>query len=233
MKRFLLAFLCFWGASFAVTPFPAIKHHKVLLSAVSSPYLLETSFVLGTEDTLEIEPGVEVFFSGYAKLYLRGMVRINGTVQKPVAFLNADSSESWNGLYFSTGDNYFEVKNLRVENSFRNTVIRSQGIFENVKFVNNYYGLWVENSPRFDLVGCDFKRNRFALSVGVGSVRFRNTKIHENVFGLYLYKGTTFDGDAKSVTNNLEADIRKESDELAGKGRKVSKSVWQRIESGF
>ncbi|MDY6283788.1 MAG: right-handed parallel beta-helix repeat-containing protein [Hallerella sp.] len=233
MKRFLLAFLCFWGASFAVTPFPAIKHHKVLLSAVSSPYLLETSFVLGAEDTLEIEPGVEVFFSGYAKLYLRGMVHINGTVQKPVAFLNADSSESWNGLYFSTGDNYFEVKNLRVENSFRNTVIRSQGIFENVKFVNNYYGLWVENSPRFDLVGCDFKRNRFALSVGVGSVRFRNTKIHENVFGLYLYKGTTFDGDAKSVTNNLEADIRKESDELAGKGRKVSKSVWQRIESGF
>jgi len=233
MKRILFAFLCFWGASFAVTPFPAIKHHKVLLSTVASPYLLETSFVLGTEDTLEIEPGVEVFFSGYAKLYLRGTVHINGTVQKPVAFLNADSSESWNGLYFSTGDNYFEVKNLRVENSFRNTVIRSQGIFENVKFVNNYYGLWVENSPRFDLVGCDFKRNRFALSVGVGSVRFRNTKIHENVFGLYLYKGTSFDGDVKSVTNNLEADIRKESDELAGKGHKVSKSVWQRIESGF
>ncbi|MBP5248038.1 MAG: hypothetical protein J6Z31_09320 [Fibrobacter sp.] len=233
MKRLLLAFLCLLGVSYAVTPFPAVKHHKVLLSSVSSPYLLETSFVLGAEDTLEIEPGVEVFFSGYAKLYLRGTVHINGTVQKPVAFLNADSSESWNGLYFSTGDNYFEVKNLRVENSFRNTVIRSQGIFENVKFVNNYYGLWVENSPRFDLVGCDFKRNRFALSVGVGSVRFRNTKIHENVFGLYLYKGTTFDGDAKSVTNNLEADIRKESDDLAGKGRKVSKSVWQRIESGF
>ena len=233
MKRFLLAFLCLFGATFAVTPFPAIKHHKVVLTEVSSPYVLETSFVLGMDDTLQIEPGVEVFFSGYAKLYLRGTVRIEGTVQKPVAFMNADSSESWNGLYFSTGENYFYVKNLRVENSFRNTVIRSQGLFENVKFVNNYYGLWVENSPNFDLVGCEFKRNRFALSVGVGSVRFRNTKIHENVFGLFLYKGTSFDGEAKSISNNLEADVRKESDDLAGKGRKVSRSVWQRIESGF
>ena len=53
----------------------------------------------GMDDTLQIEPGVEVFFSGYAKLYLRGTVRIEGTVQKPVAFMNADSSESWNGLW--------------------------------------------------------------------------------------------------------------------------------------
>ncbi len=232
MKRLFLIFLLF-GSSFAVTPFPQVKHHKVLLSERSSPYLLESGFVLSESDTLLVEPGVEVFFSGYAKLYLRGTVRIEGSAEKPVTFLSADSTESWNGLYFSTGDRYFYVKHLRIENAFRNTVIRSQGIFENVKFVNNYYGLWVENSPRFELLSCDFSRNRFALSVGVGTVRFRNTKIHDNVFGLYLYRGTSFDGESKLVMNNLEADIRKESDELAVKGRKVSKNVWQRIESEF
>ena len=125
------------------------------------------------------------------------------------------------------------MTHLRIENAFRNTIIRSRGIFENVEFVNNYYGLWVENSPGFELFGCDFSRNRFALSVGVGTVRFRNTKIHDNVFGLYLYRGTSFDGDGKLVLNNLEADIRKESDEMAAKGRKVSKNVWQRIEAEF
>lgn len=233
MKKILIFFALLSASAFAVTPFPSVKHHKVFLPAISSPYLLETSFVLAENDTLEIEPGVEVFFSGYAKLYLRGTVRIEGSVQKPIAFLNADSAESWNGIYLSTGENYFHVKNLRIENAFRNTIIRSQGLFENVKFVNNYYGLWVENSPHFELVGCDFKRNRFALSVGVGSVRFRNTKIQENVFGLYLYKGTSFDGDAKSVANNLEADIRRELDEHTGKSSRISKSVWQRIEAEF
>lgn len=232
MRAFLLLLLGF-GTAFAVTPFPTLRHNKVLLSERSSPYLLEASFVLSEKDTLEIEPGVEVFFSGYAKLYLRGTVRIEGTVQKPVAFLSADSLDSWNGFYISTGDRYFVVKNLKIENAFRNTVIRSHGLFENVRFVNNYYGLWVENSPKLELSGCDFARNRFALSVGVGTVRFRSTKIHDNVFGLYLYRGTSFDGDSKLVSNNLEADIRKESDELAAKGRKVSKNVWQRIEAEF
>lgn len=79
----------------------------------------------------------------------------------------------------------------------------------------------------------EFSRNRFALSVGAGTVRFRKTKFHDNVFGLYLSKGSTFDGDSLSVKGNLEADIRRESDELAGQGRRVSRSVWQRIEAGF
>ncbi len=232
MTRLFLVLL-FCSASFAVTPFPQARHHRVVLSERSSPYLLESSFVLSESDTLLVEPGVEVFFSGYAKLYLRGTVLIEGSAEKPVVFLSADSTESWNGLYFSTGERYFRVTHLRIENAFRNTIIRSRGIFENVEFVNNYYGLWVENSPGFELFGCDFSRNRFALSVGVGTVRFRNTKIHDNVFGLYLYRGTSFDGDSKLVLNNLEADIRKESDEMAAKGRKVSKNVWQRIEAEF
>jgi len=235
MKRsfWILFLLFFFGVSFAVTPFPSIKHHKVLLRASASPYLLESSFILAEDDTLKIEPGVEVFFSGYAKLFCRGTVDIEGSVKKPVAFRNADSGESWNGIYLSTGDRFFIVKNLIVENAFRNTVVRSSGIFDNVKFVNNYYGLWVENSPKFDLVGGEFSRNRFALSVGAGTVRFRKIKFHDNVFGLYLSKGSTFDGDSLSVKGNLEADIRRESDELAGQGRRVSRSVWQRIEAGF
>lgn len=227
MKRLCWIFLALFGTTFAITPFPQAKQHKVSLSESASPYLLESSFILAEDDTLEIGPGVEVFFGGYAKLYLRGTVRIAGLAKRPVIFLSADSSESWNGIYFSTGKNYFEIRNLRVENAFRNTVVRSQGILDGVSFVNNYYGLWVENSPHLELVNCDFSRNRFALSVGVGSVKFRKTKIRENVFGLYLYRGTSFDGSAESVSGNLQADIRRESDE---QGRSIP---WQRIESGF
>lgn len=220
------------GFALAETPFPEAKNHKVSLSEESSPYRLESSFVLAEDDTLDVGPGVKVLFGGYARLYLRGTVRIEGTAAKPVAFLNADSAESWNGLYISTGKNFFLARHLRVEKSFRNTVVRSRGLFESVRFENNYYGLWFENSPQMELSGCEFLDNRFAVSVGVGKVKFRNTRIHDNIFGIYLYSGTSFDGDAGSVVNNLEADIRKES-EFAGKSRKISRDVWRRIESSF
>jgi hypothetical protein len=35
------------------------------------------------------------------------------------------------------------------------------------------------------------------------------------------------------IKDNLESDVRKESDELAGSGKRVSRSVWHRIETGF
>jgi hypothetical protein len=135
--------------------------------------------------------------SGYAKLLLRGSVQILGTPQKPVAFRNADTSESWNGIHLATGPRYFLIRNVLIEDAFRNTVTQSAGLFENVHFVNNYYGLWVESSPKAELVGCSFKRNRFALSVGTGSVYFKNTEIRDNVFGLYLEKGASFVGDTR------------------------------------
>ena len=120
-----------------------------------------------------------------------------------------------------------------VQNAFRNTVFRSRGIFENVKFVNNYYGLWVDDVPEVFLARCDFVRNRFALSVRAGKVMSADTKISENVYGLYLEAGGNYNGDMSAIKDNLESDVRKESEEMAGAGKRVSRSIWQRIETGF
>ena len=169
----------------------------------------------------------------YAKITVRGPVHILGSESKPVVFRSADSSESWNGLHFVSTNRPFEVKNFVVENAFRNTVFRSRGIFENVKFVNNYYGLWVDDVPEVFLARCDFVRNRFALSVRAGKVISADTKISGNVYGLYLEAGGDFNGDKSMIKDNLESDVRKESDELAGSGKRVSRSVWHRIETGF
>ena len=127
----------------------------------------------------------------------------------------------------------FYVKNLVVENAFRNSVTQSGGVFESVQFINNYYGLWVNSSNQVYLKKCSFSRNRFALSVGAGSVNVDATDIVGNVFGLYVEKGGKFLGNLQLIKENLEANVRKESDELAGKGKRVSTSVWHRIESGF
>jgi hypothetical protein len=148
-------------------------------------------------------------------------------------FKSADSSESWNGLHIISGSGSFEIKNLLVENAFRNSVFRTRGVFENVRFVNNYYGLWVDDVPELLLSHCEFNRNRFALSVRGGKVTSMETKISNNVYGLFLEAGGNFQGDMALIKGNLESDVRKESEEMAGSRKRVSRSVWQRIETGF
>lgn len=221
------------SAMAAEMPFPAIENGKAMLVEAESPYILEQGMVFSANDTLVVEPGVTVLMGEYAKLMLRGSVKIVGSEAKPVVFRSADSSGSWNGLHFVSSNRPFEIKNLVVENAFRNTVFRSKGIFENVKFVNNYYGLWVDDVPEIFLSRCEFVRNRFALSVRAGRVLSADTKISNNVYGLYLEAGGNYEGEQSLINNNLEADVRKESDDLSKSGKRVSRSIWQRIETGF
>jgi len=214
-------------------PFPHPENGNIRLTEKDSPYILEQGVVVTSTDTLYVEPGVVVHMGEYAKLTLRGSVHILGTEAKPVVFRSADSSGSWNGIHFVSTNRPFEVKNFVVQNAFRNTVFRSRGIFENVKFVNNYYGLWVDDVPEVFLARCDFVRNRFALSIRAGKVISADSKITENVYGLYLEAGGNYNGDFSAIKGNLESDVRKESEEMAGAGKRVSRSVWQRIETGF
>lgn len=214
-------------------PFPHPENGNIRLTEKDCPYILEQGVVVTSTDTLYVEPGVVVHMGEYAKLTLRGSVHILGTEAKPVVFRSADSSGSWNGIHFVSTNRPFEVKNFVVQNAFRNTVFRSRGIFENVKFVNNYYGLWVDDVPEVFLARCDFVRNRFALSIRAGKVISADSKITENVYGLYLEAGGNYNGDLSAIKGNLESDVRKESEEMAGAGKRVSRSVWQRIETGF
>jgi hypothetical protein len=214
-------------------PFPHPENGNIRLTEKDSPYILEQGVVVTSTDTLYVEPGVVVHMGEYAKLTLRGSVHILGTEAKPVVFRSADSSGSWNGIHFVSTNRPFEVKNFVVQNAFRNTVFRSRGIFENVKFVNNYYGLWVDDVPEVFLARCDFVRNRFALSIRAGKVISADSKITENVYWLYLEAGGNYNGDLSAIKGNLESNVRKESEEMAGAGKRVSRSVWQRIETGF
>ena len=236
LNKWKAAFSALAFAAFAFAgemPFPQLENNKVKLVVADSPYLLEQGAVFSAKDTLEIEPGVTVLMGEYAKLMFRGPVKIIGTDAAPVVFKSADSLKSWNGLHFVSANKPFEIKNLVIENAFRNTVFRSKGIFESVKFVNNYYGLWVDDVPEVFLARCEFVRNRFALSVRAGHVVSSGSEISNNVYGLYLEAGGKFDGDKDLIKNNLEADIRNESEEMAAQGKRVNRNIWHRIETSF
>ena len=214
-------------------PFPVAENNKVFLQEKDSPYVLEQSVVVGATDTLVIEPGVTVLMGEFAKLMIQGSVKIAGTNDKPVVFSGADSVANWNGFHIMSSAQPFEIKNLTVENAFRNTIFRSSGTLENVNFFNNYYGLWVDESPNVTLARCTFAHNRYALSVRAGRVISNGTSISENVYGLYLETEGKLDGDTDLIRNNQESDIRSEAADLKTSQKRVRRNVWHNIEARF
>ena len=214
-------------------PFPVAENNKVFLQEKDSPYVLEQSVVVGATDTLVIEPGVTVLMGEFAKLMIQGSVKIAGTNDKPVVFSGADSVANWNGFHIMSSAQPFEIKNLTVENAFRNTIFRSSGTLENVNFFNNYYGLWVDESPNVTLARCTFAHNRYALSVRAGRVVSNGTSISENVYGLYLETEGKLDGDSDLIRNNQESDIRSEAADLKTSKKRVRRNVWHNIEARF
>ena len=214
-------------------PFPVSENNKVFLQEKDSPYVLEQSVVVAATDTLVIEPGVTVLMGEFAKLMIQGSVKIAGTNDKPVVFSGADSVANWNGFHIMSSAQPFEIKNLTVENAFRNTIFRSSGTLENVNFFNNYYGLWVDESPYVTLARCTFAHNRYALSVRAGRVVSNGTSISENVYGLYLETEGKLDGDTDLIRNNQESDIRSEAADLKTSKKRVRRNVWHNIEARF
>ena len=214
-------------------PFPVAENNKVFLQEKDSPYVLEQSVVVGAKDTLVIEPGVTVLMGEFAKLMIQGSVKIAGTNDKPVIFSGADSVANWNGFHIMSSAGPFEIKNLTVENAFRNTIFRSSGTLENVNFFNNYYGLWVDERPNVTLARCTFAHNRYALSVRAGRVVSNGTSISENVYGLYLETEGKLDGDTDLIRNNQESDIRSEAADLKTSKKRVRRNVWHNIEARF
>ena len=214
-------------------PFPVAENNKVFLQEKDSPYVLEQSVVVGATDTLVIEPGVTVLMGEFAKLMIQGSVKIAGTNDKPVVFSGADSVANWNGFHIMSSAQQFKIKNLTVENAFRNTIFRSSGTLENVNFFNNYYGLWVDESPNVTLARCTFAHNRYALSVRAGRVVSNGTSISENVYGLYLETEGKLDGDTDLIRNNQESDIRSEAADLKTSKKRVRRNVWHNIEARF
>jgi len=232
--KVLASVAMFAGASFASgMPFPAAENGKVFLEAKNSPYELEQGVVVAATDSFVVEPGVTVLMGEFAKLMLQGTVKILGSSDKPVVFCGADSAVNWNGFHVMSSASPFVIKNLVVENAFRNTVFRSSGTFENVRFVNNYYGLWIDESPDVSLTRCNMSNNRYALSVRASRAVLNETSISQNVYGLYIETEGKIEGDTDLIRNNQESDIRSEVSDLKTSKKRIRRNVWHNIESFF
>jgi parallel beta-helix repeat protein len=69
--------------------------------AANSPYYVTGDLTIQADDTLTIEPGVEVVFQGNYSLTVYGLLEAVGTETDSIHFLPADTSSFWRGIRFS------------------------------------------------------------------------------------------------------------------------------------
>lgn len=66
----------------------------------NSPYKVNGEINIPNEDTLIIEPGVQVVFTGHYKFNVQGRLLAIGTARDTIIFTAQDSETGWNGLRF-------------------------------------------------------------------------------------------------------------------------------------
>lgn len=66
----------------------------------NSPFNILGTINVPNNDTLSIEPGVEVIFMGYHKLNVKGRLLAVGTKQDPILFTALNKTSGWHGIRF-------------------------------------------------------------------------------------------------------------------------------------
>ncbi|TKJ41219.1 hypothetical protein CEE37_06020 [candidate division LCP-89 bacterium B3_LCP] len=69
-------------------------------TAAGSPYLVEGEITVPADQTLVIDPGVDVIFQGHYKLIVNGWLEAVGTEADSVLFTADNSTEGWHGIRF-------------------------------------------------------------------------------------------------------------------------------------
>ena len=206
----------------------------VHLTGSQSPYIIQRSLVQESGDSLFVDPGVNVIVAGYHKVMLQGAVRIQGTVRNPVRFTSLDSSDTWNGFHIATGSSPVSIQGLIVENAFRNTFNGVIGTMQGTRFIHNYYGLWIDNSPSLLMSNCDIRLNRYGISGVRGDISLNKSKIQENIHGIWLESAVSVQGKDNLITTNISVDISLPTDSARQSASdRYSRAVLQGIEARF
>ena len=93
------------------------------------PYLIYNSVMVDSLCTLEIDPGVQLYFHNNSSLIVEGQLHVNGTKDEPVVFQGdrlekyyADKSGQWGATYKIDGNTYYFGNIHFLEGSSGNTI---------------------------------------------------------------------------------------------------------------
>lgn len=132
------------------------------LTYESSPYLVNQNVLVGEGDTLTIEPGVEVYFSGPYYILIEGLFNAIGTAIQKIHFSGIDEGEgTWKGIH-CIANNLAFTDGVFSAGSFYEPIYSSGNVIRHAQVDNSYWGIsgnvWIED--------CVFDTSSYALGFG-------------------------------------------------------------------
>ncbi len=226
-----LVLLLFVTQVTAATMLSEIKGN-VTLTKTGSPYIVEKNLINTKSDTLTIEKGVVVKFRNYTKLFLRGHIRFLGSKREKIVLHSERPNTNWVGLYIHGSPSPIIMKNVVIMNSFKNSILNSEGKVSNLQCINNHYGLWIENTQNFTITQSQFSQNRYGLTVANANISVISSTIEENAFGTYMeLNGAVTFKNTKILKNKMINSLDMNESPITNK--RIAKSIWKSIEATF
>ncbi|MGL1937170.1 MAG: hypothetical protein OCD01_19235 [Fibrobacterales bacterium] len=205
---------------------------SVHLHQGDSPYIIDENLFNNSEDTLTIEGGVVLKFRNYTKLLLKGHIRFLGTSQKNIVFHAENPSNHWVGLHIHGSPSPIVMNYVVIMNGFKNSFLNIQGVLKENQFINNHYGVWIENSSNVRISGGSFTENRYGITVANSEVSIKGATIENNAFGTYLEMGGILNlTQSVNKNNRIMNSINMSQKPVTDK--KIAKSIWKSIETTF
>ena len=178
----------------------------------NSPYYIEGNITIQSDDTLTIEPGVEVEFQGDYGLTVTGLLEAVGTETDSIKFFPVSVSTGWAGIQFDDAPNsshliYCSLRNAgeRVDEfsgtggivcSNSNPVIERCNIYDNTSGSDLFGGgITISNTSSPEITHCTFTGNLSPTGGGI-AIFISNATITNCFFtdncgvwggGVYLY----------------------------------------------
>ena len=154
----------------------------------NSPYIINENYIVKTNDTLYIDPGVEVRFASPASLEVRGNLIAVGEDGNNILFTALNTTIGWQGvrIMHSQGANaHFEYCTFEYANEAINEECCWGGevSITNCRFLNNSLCIGGFSGDKTQITGCYFANN--SACIGAADKRVDDCVFENNDFGLY------------------------------------------------
>lgn len=119
----------------------------------NSPYQIKGEITIPDGETLTIEPGVEVIFSGHYKFKVKGMLLAVGTKQDTIIFTANDESAGWHGIKLT------DISSSNDSTIFEYCLFQHGKANTGSGFVNRCGGAIYSNLNKLRISHCLFRNN--------------------------------------------------------------------------
>lgn len=164
----------------------------------------------------EILPGVSIYFEGYYRLSIRGVLIAEGTRDEQIVFScpgrqrGADTKPCWQGIEIVGKKANAVMAHCRIEGAYRNIVWESSPVFDSCEIVGNHYALFCSKHSTVNIKNSRIYGNTYGVVSEYSSPLMLNNVITDNTVGVNLIFSSRMIAGKNRIEGNI-TNIRTEN----------------------